>query len=425
MNIKKIKGTKDFLFDDIYKWKLIETKIKNLFENYNYQEIRTPILEYSDVFYRSAPYSDIVLKETFRFEDKKGDTIVLRPEGTAPVIRSYIENKLDRLSKLLKFYYYGPFFRYERPQKGRYRQFHQIGAELLNVRNNLSKIEILLLIQDILSLLQLNQAIIQINHLGDVETRRRFLDVFTSYLQKYKHQLCPLCLKRMKKNILRIFDCKACSQKDFIKKAPLILDYLTRESKSQFEQILKTLSLYKVNFNVNPYLVRGLDYYTDFVFEITFLLKDQTTNLVLGGGGCYNDLVKVLGGGFNNQCIGFALGMERLIIALEDNGFFCNIKTLQSVDVYILVLHDKCLQASLFLLRQLRQNQIKAEMNYEIDNLFKNLKKALQENPQYIIFIGEKEISHNQYTIKNISLKKEYILKPKEIINFLKKELTK
>ncbi|MDV3167014.1 MAG: histidine--tRNA ligase [Vigna little leaf phytoplasma] len=424
MVIKKPKGTKDLLFEDIYKWQIVENKIKNLLENYNYQEIRTPIFEYSDIFYHSAPYSDIVTKETFNFKDKKGETLVLRPEGTAPVIRSYIEHKLDYSSQLIKFYYYGPFFRYERPQKGRYRQFHQIGAELINFNHYLSKIEIILLIQDILTLLDLNHVKIQINNLGNLETRCKFLSIFKNYLKKYQTSLCTLCLKRIEQNILRILDCKICSQKDFLKTSPLILDYLSIEEKKQFEQLLEILSINQINFNINPYLVRGLDYYTDLVFEITVLLKNQGINLVLGGGGSYYDLVHILGGKAKKG-IGFALGMERLIIALEDNGFFNNLIKSIFLEVYVLVIHKTALLTSFSLLRELRQNQIKAEMNYDVNKFTLNLTKALRNNPRYIIFIGEQEIEKKQYILKNIYLRKKYILKPTEIINFLKKELAK
>ncbi|MDO8167881.1 histidine--tRNA ligase [Candidatus Phytoplasma melaleucae] len=423
MIVKKIKGTHDFIFDEVNKWQYIETKIKTILDRYNFQEIRTPIIEYNEVFYRATPYVETVLKETYQFKDKKERIIVLRPEGTAAVIRSYIENNLFKIPHFYKFYYYGPFFRYERPQYGRYRQFHQLGAEIIGITNYLSEAEIIILSYDILSTLGLKKAKIKINTLGDLATRQSFLVIFKNYVQQYQKDLCVLCIKRMQCNLLRIFDCKICRHRQFLQKAPVILDHLTPASKKKFNQILSILQQAQVNLEIDPFLVRGLDYYTDTVFEITTTLKKNQNELVLGGGGNYNELTKLFGGSATN-CMGFALGMERLIIALQDNNLLDHI-VVNNLDVYMLVLDEALLLQSFWLMKKLRQNDIKIEMNYKLSNFANYLKKALKTNPKYLIFIGQKEIQNNKITVKKVSSRDVYILETEKVVDFFKKELCK
>ncbi|WP_210352281.1 histidine--tRNA ligase [Texas Phoenix palm phytoplasma] len=420
--INKIKGTKDLIFEELEKWKFVENKAKEIFHIYNLQEIRTPILEYNEVFYRSNQFSDMVMKETFKFKDKKDRIIVLRPEGTASIVRSYIENKLNYLEKTYKFFYIGPFFRYERPQKGRYRQFHQIGVEILNFKNFLSEIEIILIIQEILQMFKLTTALIKINTLGDKITRDNFLNVFAPYIEKNKQFLCELCLIRINKNILRIFDCKKCCEKEFFKKSPVILDFLSKESFLKFEKITNILKNKKINFQIEPKLVRGLDYYNDLVFEIV-IPSSYGKDIVLGGGGSYNELISLFGGK-NSNSIGFAFGLERLIEILDENNFFQNLNKKNNLDVFLLVLEEQFLSKSFDFLYKLRQNKIISEMNYNNFNFEKNLKKILKEKPKYIIFIGQKEIKNNKLTIKKVDTEFVYILNEKETIEFLIKELS-
>ncbi|QTX03046.1 histidyl-tRNA synthetase [Candidatus Phytoplasma luffae] len=419
--MKKIKGTHDLIFDEIDKWHFVEKKIKHLFDKYNFCEIRTPILEYSEVFQRSAQYSEMVLKEIFHFLDKKGRKIALRPEGTASIVRSYVENKMDKKNELHKFYYYGPFFRYERPQKGRYRQFHQFGCEVIGTQNLLSEIEIFFLIDDLFKIFSFNNYKIIINTLGDPESLTSFLKDFIPYIKENKNQLCDLCLDRINQNILRIFDCKKCVNKQFLKNSPLLFDYLTTSAKNKFEKIIELLDKSKICFEIDLKLVRGLDYYTDIVFEIAYSSNDNKKKLILGGGGSYNSLIKEFNGSEKNS-IGFAIGMERFILTLEEQNCFHNfIKPY--LDLYLFILDEKVIPEAFMLLRKLRQNKIKAEMNYKILNFNKQFFKILENKPIYILFIGEKEIKNNQFTIKKISDKKNYILDKNQIINFLKKEL--
>jgi histidyl-tRNA synthetase len=419
--MKKIKGTHDLTFDEVKKWTIVENKIKKYLNKCNFNEIRTPILEYSEVFQRSAQYSDMVLKEMFEFIDKKGRKIALRPEGTSSIVRSYVENKLYHFNELNKFYYYGPFFRYERPQKGRYRQFHQIGVEIIGIKNFLSEVELFFLINDLLDILNLKEAKIIINSLGDLESRKRFLNDFVPYIEKNKDQLCDLCLKRIKQNVIRIFDCKECSSKIFLQEAPVIFDYLTDEAKVKFKIILDILKEAQINFETDFRLVRGLDYYTDIVFEISFFSDVHQQNYILGGGGNYNELVKEFSGHRINS-IGFAIGMERLMTVLEENLFFQNYQT-ERLDVYLFSLDEEIILDTLFLSRTIKKNNIKAEMNYQVFNFKKQLHKILDLKPKFIIFIGKKEIENNKFNIKNVFNHKTEIIDKKEIINFLKEGL--
>lgn len=420
--MQKIKGTRDLLFFEIEKWKILENKIKIYLEKYNFQEIRTPILEYCELFQRSAQYSEMVMKEIFQFKDKKGRNIALRPEGTASIARSYVENKLYNTNDLTKFYYYGPFFRYERPQKGRYRQFHQFGVEVIGIQNFLSEIEIFFLLSDLLNILNLKEAKIKINSLGDLESRNRFLNDFKPYITKHQNELCNLCLTRKDQNILRIFDCKECSTKKILKEAPIIFNYLTHESKNKFQTTLDILRKAQINFEIDFQLVRGLDYYTDLVFEISIFSHINKQKYILGGGGNYNNLIKEFSG-YEIKSIGFAFGIERLMDILDENMFFENYKTKYGLDVYLFTLNEMIMLDTLILLRKIRQNNIKSEMNYKIFNFKKQLRKILELKPKYIIFIGQKEMENNKVNIKNISDQTTFTINKNKIINFLKEGL--
>lgn len=421
MIIKKPKGTYDLLFNEISQWQELEKKVKFFFESYNYQEIRTPIIEYNEIFNRTATYSDMVNKEIYNFYDKKGRFIALRPEGTAGVVRSYIENKLDFNKNLNKFYYLGSFFRYERPQKGRYRQFHQIGVEVLGDNTPFLDLEVIVMVSEMLLFLGLKDFKIIINTLGDESSYKKYIQVFNEYIKNQDIFLCSLCKERLKKNSLRILDCKTCSQKNFLKSAPLITDYLNDFSKERFDTLIKGLKFMKINFQICPHLVRGLDYYNHTVFEI--ILKSDSTGKrnSLGGGGCYERLVEVLGGN-KTPGIGFALGTERLISVLKKYDLLQNYNNNQ-IDVYFLFLESKLFLKSLFLVNQLRNAGIKTDINYRFLPFLKQLKKALNYNPKYFVILGEKEDKNNEISIKNTVSQNQKKLSQLEMVQYLKKEL--
>lgn len=419
--IKKIKGTQDLIFNEIFQFKQLENKIKIFFENYNYQEIRTPIIEYSEVFYRSATNSDMVMKEIYNFMDKKGRSIALRPEGTAGIVRSYIENKLDLKNQLYKFYYLGPFFRYERPQKGRYRQFYQLGVEILGNFVPFLDLEVIVLVSEMLKFLGLENFKININTLGDDDSYQKYLQVFRNYMQQNVDELCYLCKERLINNILRIFDCKVCLNKPVLKNAPVILDYLNEFSKIRFNTIIEGLTVMRINFEICPRLVRGLDYYSHTVFEIILNSSSNQRMHSLGGGGCYTNLVENLGG--NKQCgIGFAFGVERLILVLQQYGFLKNTIINNELDVYFLCLKSKFFYKSLLLTNQLRNIGIRTEINYHYLSFTKQLKKALQYYPKYLLILGDKENLHNQVILKNVSTQQQIVISQSDIVLYLKKE---
>ncbi|WP_420887221.1 histidine--tRNA ligase [Candidatus Phytoplasma mali] len=419
--IKKPKGTYDLLFDEISQWQELEKKVKFFFENYNYLEIRTPIIEYNEIFNRTATHSDMVNKEIYNFYDKKGRLIALRPEGTAGVVRSYIENKLDFNENLNKFYYLGSFFRYERPQKGRYRQFHQIGVEVLGDNTPFLDLEVIATVSEMLIFLGLKDFKIIINTLGDESSYKKYIKVFNDYIKKQDIFLCSLCKERLKKNSLRILDCKTCAQKNFLKSVPLITDYLNDFSKQRFDSVIKGLKFMKINFQICPHLVRGLDYYNHTVFEIILNSDSIGKRNSLGGGGCYDRLVEILGG-HKTSGIGFALGTERLISVLKKYDLL-EYSNNNQIDVYFLFLDSKLFFKSLFLVNQLRNAGIKTEINYRFLPFLKQLKKALKYNPKYFVILGEKEDKNNEISIKNTINQNQKKLSQLEMIKFLKKEL--
>ncbi|MBT1576604.1 histidine--tRNA ligase ['Elaeagnus angustifolia' witches'-broom phytoplasma] len=411
----KIKGTYDLMSDKTVCWQKVENHIRTLFAKYHLQEIRTPIIEYRGVFDRAAQHSEMVSKETYTFADKKGRFITLRPEGTAGVIRSYVENKLDKTSQLHKFFYYGPCFRYERPQKGRYRQFHQVGVEILGQSSPFLDVEVIALAYETLKSLGICDITVKINSLGCKTTYNNYLQVFKNYLQTHYQQLCPLCQERFEKNILRIWDCKNCHNEPFLKQAPRIFDHLVEGAKVRFLQVLEGLKQMNVNFELCHDLVRGLDYYTHSVFEIVYN-NEQGHQAVLGGGGCYDNLVTLFGGN-PSPGIGFALGMERLMSILANHSF-CNKNILPSLDAFILVSVPQFFYQGLALATTLRHQGFSADLNYQFLSFSKSLKQALKQQPLYLLILGPKEFDNNQITIKNTDTQQQTTILQKDVVSY-------
>ncbi|AGL90193.1 histidine--tRNA ligase [Candidatus Phytoplasma australiense] len=410
----KIKGTHDLLPTQTTSWQKVENSFHSFFKKHQFQEIRTPIMEYAEVFHRAAQHSEMVSKETYTFPDKKNRLITLRPEGTAGIVRSYIENKLDQTNKLQKFYYYGPYFRYERPQFGRYRQFHQLGVEVLGKTTPFLDIEVITLIYQFLKSLGLDDITIQINSLGSKEDHLDYVDIFKQYLKIYSNYLCGLCHERLNKNPLRIWDCKTCHLQDFLKQAPKIFDSLSPKSKKRFQTVLNGLEAMKVNFKTCHDLVRGLDYYTHTVFEITF------NKMVLGGGGCYDHLVAALGG---NQLsgIGFALGMERLMLTLQENNNFF-VSPQPSLKLFLFILDPVFFHHGLTLVHILRNEGFCVEFNYSFTTFTKGLKEALKCLPNYLLILGHQEFAKKQITIKNIKTHTQTTIDQKDLIFYFQQQ---
>ena len=317
MMIKRVRGTKDVFGGDILKWQEIEDNIRNVCQVFGYDEIRTPTFEYTELFNRSVgEKTDIVQKEMYTFLDKGGRSISLKPEGTAGAARAYLENKLYAQGLPLKLYYITPAFRYEKPASGRLREFHQFGVELYGIKGIDSEVEVISLCHDFFTRIGSLNVDLEINNIGSFETRQVYISHLKEYISHNLDMFCDDCKHRYNINPLRIFDCKIETCQSLMKKAPVVLNYLDDKSRSDFDSLKATLTAMNIEYKVNDRLVRGLDYYTDVVFE--FVLNDYAlgSQSTVCGGGRYNCLIGELGGD-NISCVGFSVGIERLITALD------------------------------------------------------------------------------------------------------------
>lgn len=398
MQINKVKGTYDVLPTESYRWHALEEKIHAILKLYNIKEMRTPIMEYSEVFHRQTELSDMVTKETYDFDDRGDRRLTLRPEGTAGIIRSYVENKLYATQELEKVYYIGPNFRYERPQKGRYRQFYQFGVEAIGAVDPALDAEMIMLAYDFIKRLGLKGVTVRINSLGDDESRRTYQEALTKHFEPHQETLCDDCKARLIKNPLRILDCKVDQMHEAVKKAPTPQDFLNETSREYFKQVIEHLNASNISYEIAPKLVRGLDYYSHTVFEIEADIEGFGAQNVLGGGGRYQKLVSELGGPELGG-IGFACGMERLLLALEAE----NIELMQEdvLDAYVIVFSDQLRVVGSKILYDLRQANLIADMNYTKKAFKGQLKQALRLGAKYLIILGDDEYQKGVVGIKN------------------------
>ena len=398
---QKPRGTLDWYGTKLNNLKRIEQVIKQLASCYGYSEIRTPIFEHTEVFIRSVgETSDIVTKEIYNFDDKGGRNITLRPEGTAGVIRAVNEDKLlQKINFPLRLYYTGPIFRYERPQSGRARQFHQFGFEILNTKSNVDDLDVLLLAYDIVKHLQLNKYHVELNCIGSIETRQKWIKALQDYFQDYVDQLSEDSKKRLSINPLRILDDKEDGKKDFVKNAPSITSFLSDQEKSSFAKLTTVLTNLQVPYVINYGLVRGLDYYTDLVFEFVSDLEELKGQSTFCGGGRYNNLIAELGG-IDAQGVGFAFGLERLLIQyqvehhLSDEGFS------NDSDVCVINLGNDPFAIEAFV-HELRSKHLKVVYEPSINKLNQGFKFAELFHAKLVFIIGQKEWTNHQITVKN------------------------
>lgn len=396
--ITKAKGCYDLYGEEAKKFKLAEKVIEEVMQLYNINYIRTPVFENSELFRRGVgEETDIVSKEMYEFKDKSDRSLTLRPEGTAGVVRSYIENKMtNNLVKPVKFYYIEPMYRYERPQKGRYREFTQFGIEVLGESNPLIDMEVISAVIEIFNRLGLENIKLKINTLGDKSSRETYKKLLIDHFNNYKDNLCSDCQRRLVTNPLRILDCKIDREKDFFKDAPKIRDYLSDQSKAYFKKTEEYLKELNINYEIDDNLVRGLDYYDELVFEI------EVDNSTICGGGRYNRLVKELGG--DDTCaFGFAIGMERFLslIDLPDE---------KQDLIYVLALSETERKEALKLVRYLRSNNKKADFDTENKSLKSQFKKADNLNSRYLIFINDEKLKEEKIEIKdNLKSTKEEV----------------
>lgn len=415
--IQKPKGTYDVYGEYGKKIKYIEELFEGIMEKYHYEYFRTPIFESSNLYHRGVgETSDIVTKETYDFKDRGNRDMTLRPEGTAGIVRSYIENKLYGNQSVVKAWYYGPNFRYERPQSGRFREFYQFGCEVFGSSDASVDAEIISIPVILFKLLGLKGIKVNINSLGDSDSRCKYHQALIDYFKPHINELCDDCKNRYLKNPLRILDCKIDSESNILKNAPKIIDYLNEDSKKHFEDLQKYLRALDIDYVINPSLVRGLDYYTHTVFEVEANIEGMGSQKVLCGGGRYDNLVENLGGP-KTSSVGFALGIERLMKALEYEQI--NMHIHNHIDCYVVPMDEDSKDYALNLCMNLRMNGFISEIDYNNRNLKNNFKQADKYNSKFIMIIGEQEKNTDIITVKNNKTKESFNINKCDLIDFL------
>ncbi|MEG1309291.1 MAG: histidine--tRNA ligase [Bacilli bacterium] len=416
--IQKPKGTYDVYGQNSKQILYIEQLMKSLMEKYNYEYFRTPVFENSDLFNRAVgETTDVVTKETYDFLDRSERKMTLRPEGTAGMCRSFVENKMyGTYSMPVKCWYYGPMYRYERPQSGRFREFYQIGVEVFGSDSPNVDAEVISIPVNFYKLIGLKGIKVNINTLGDKESRENYKEALINHFKPHINNLCSDCQERFLKNPLRILDCKIDASNEIMKTAPKTIDYLNQVSKDHFTKVKEALDALDIDYIVNPGIVRGLDYYTHTVFEVEADIKGFGSNNVLCGGGRYNGLISAIGGP-EISGVGFALGLERLLNAINAEAIELPIN--DTVNAYIIPMSEEEQSYAMGLTQSLRLNGFTVEMDYMSRKLTNNFKQADKLNSEFIIIIGEEEIKNKTLTIKNNKTKEEYKIKEAEVIDFL------
>ena len=411
--ITKQKGTYDIYGDLAKKRMYVNDVLSALCEKYNYGYIETPVFEASELFHRGVgETTDMVQKETYDFMDRGERNITLRPEGTAGVVRWFVENKLyGNLTDPVKVYYNMKMYRYERPQSGRNREFTQWGFEMFGSDTVEADAEVVSLAYNAYRLLGLDDVKIQLNTLGDNESRANYREALVKYFEPHINELCEDCQERFKKNPLRILDCKVDAESDIIKNAPKTIDYLNEESKKRFERLKELLDLMDIPYDVNTNLVRGLDYYNHMVFEVT--LRDS---YALGGGGRYNGLVEQLDGP-STPGVGFAMGYDRTILAMEEEGV--NIPIKNDIDLYLLAVSESEKETAAYLTQDLRLNGFIVETDLMNKGLKGQFKSVDRFNAKYLIVLNDEDLQKNEVVIKDNATKEEERIKLNDIVEYL------
>ncbi len=416
MAYKAPRGTVDILPTESGKWQELEQLLRTICANYNVKEMRTPIFEHTELFNRAVgDTTDVVSKEMYTFEDKKGRSITLRPEGTAGIVRAYVENKLYGMpEKLQKVYYMGPMFRYERPQNGRQRQFHQFGVEMLGVESPYVDVECMLMAVTVVKALGLKNIQLHINSLGDQESRDAYREALQNHFQPVLNELCHDCQVRYEKNPLRILDCKVDKNHPMMQTAPKTIDYLSDNAKAHFEKVCALLDDLEIDYVVDPNLVRGLDYYSHTVFEIISDDPKLGAGSTVGGGGRYNGLVEELGGP-QTPGVGFAFGMERLMIALGDDHDDDD----EGLDVYIMPLGTEAKDLAMQIMTMLRANGFTCDMDQCDRGLKGQFKSADRFHAHFSMIIGEDEVQKEVVNMKCNHTKEQVEVPLENIVEFI------
>lgn len=409
MKYQAPRGTQDILPEEAKKLEYILNTCKKFLQSFSYQEILTPIFEHTDLFVRSVgESSDIVNKEMYTFLDRSDRSLTLRPEATAGVLRAYIENGMSRNPKPVKLWSFGPMFRYERSQTGRYRQFHQINIEILGDGSLTPEIESIFLINKILNELKIKFKI-DINSLGDSESKKNYKEYFTEFTKNHLSSLCDDCKRRFEQNPLRMLDCKVEADQKIYLKAKKPIEFLSSASKTRWEE-LTTILLKKDFIEINHNLVRGLDYYNDFVFEIKSISDDtDTKSLAIGGGGRYDKLVKELGGE-DTPGFGFAFGIERLLLILKK-------EVQQKIKILVLTNNEPFLESLIT-----QENNLEFDISFNPQKIGRQIETALKKGAKFIIFYLDEEYKKGIVKIKNLETREEFEVQntPNDIMKVLR-----
>lgn len=407
MKYQRPKGTNDILPGESEKWQFVEETARLLFKDYQFDEIRTPLFEHIEVISRSVgDTSDIVTKEMYDFYDKGDRHITLRPEGTAPIVRSFVENKLygPEFPKPYKVYYTGPMFRYERPQKGRLRQFHQIGVECFGSKNPATDVEIMAMALAFFEQIGISDLRLVINTLGDSETRVSYRQALIEYLTPFEEQLSADSKRRLHENPLRVLDSKDKKDKEIVANAPQILDYLTAESKTHFETVIAMLDALGIVYEVDSNMVRGLDYYTHTIFEIMHDSDALGTQSTICAGGRYDNLIEEFGGE-STPGFGFGIGIERVLLTLDSEGI--ELPTIDTIDAYVVHLGEETNVEALKLVQAIRNAGFSADRDYMGRKAKAQFKSADKAKARLVVTIGDSELAEQQVKIKNMATRVE------------------
>jgi histidyl-tRNA synthetase len=403
-SIQAVRGMNDILPDESGWWQKVENAAREVLGNFGYREIRTPVLEKLELFARSIGEStDIVEKEMYAFEDRNGERLALRPEATASIVRSYVQHSLHTDSAFQKLYEIGPMFRHERPQKGRYRQFHQIDAEVFGIDGPMIDAEMMHMLSLLMDRIGISGLVLNINTLGCPDCRQTYREILKDFLTAKGDQFCEDCLRRRETNPLRVLDCKVERCRTLLESAPLLIDYICEDCRAHFEAVKDYLEKLGTRYEVNPRIVRGLDYYMRTTFEvITDRLGAQNA---IGGGGRYDGLVRDLGGP-DVPAIGFAIGMERLIMLLQQE----HREQVRAPLVFIASLGEQPRARAFELVQQFRGRGLEAEMDYEGRSLKSQMRRADKSGARHVLIFGEDELTGRQIQLRDMRTKTQQVL---------------
>ncbi|NLB17815.1 MAG: histidine--tRNA ligase [Syntrophomonadaceae bacterium] len=424
MEILGPRGTRDILPEESYLWQKVETILHQVALQYGFSEVRLPVFEHTELFERGVgDTTDIVQKEMYTFTDRGQRSITLRPEGTAPSVRSFIEHKFYNKAQPTKWYYMGPMFRYDRPQAGRFRQFHQFGVEAFGTSDPDIDAEVIAILVRIVKTMGISQFQLHLNSVGCPDCRPLYRERLIQYLTPFESDLCADCIQRFHKNPLRILDCKSPKCQLAVKGHPVLSDYLCDRCGQHFEQVKSTLNLYGIDYELDPQLVRGLDYYTKTAFEL--LLPDLGAQAAIGGGGRYDGLIEECGGP-PTPGIGFAIGLERLLsAALKQNSQAWQAKSYSPIDVFVVAAEDEFIPDACVMLEGIRNSGIKADKDYLNRSLKAQMKFAGKTGARWVVVIGEEEKTSGYYILRDMKLHEQHQIPADQIVDEIKSIMVK